>query len=670
MKSPVAKKIHYLHKEHGSLREDPYAWLKNKSEKAVIEHLDEENTYCKVKMNHTEDARQKLYDEMLGRIQENDTSVPYKKGDWWYYSRTEEKKAYRIHCRKFQSIDAKEEIILDENVLAEGQKYFSINRMALNPAQTHIAWTQDLDGGEQFELFILDLQTGVVDANRVTGLKWSLAWGDNCTIFYVKGDHAERPYQVWRRIIGTKVTEDVLIMHEPDERFFLSVSRARNGRYVKLSATSNITSEVLLIDTDDILSSPSVVIPRQQGVEYSVVAGKQSLFVMSNEDAMNFQVLQIIEDETSVLIPHDPTLLIDYLDSFQDFLVIVGKQHGLPVVLIYSHTTNQKNKLSFPDATFDLNASSNPNFESLQYRLSYSSPVTSHSVFSYNMQTLERETLKVNPVHNFIPSEYYCERIWALASDGTKVPISIARRKDAVGSIPILLYGYGSYGAAYTANFRSSWLSLLDRGMGIAIAHIRGGSEMGRDWYESGKFFQKMNTFTDFITCAEHLIESGYTSKEKLAITGGSAGGLLMGAVLNLRPDLCKACVARVPFVDVVGTMMDPNLPLTVIEYEEWGDPNEKNVYDYMLSYSPYDNIEPKPYPHLLVTAGLNDPRVGYWEPAKWVAKLREYKTDDNWLLLRTNMGAGHGGASGRYGHLDDLSWMFAFVLDRLEIEH
>ena len=663
MLTPIATKDSTEYFQHGIKRIDQFAWLKDKEDPRTIPYLEAENQYCEDVMAKHSSLREGLYQEMLGRIVENDQTVPYLSGEFWYYSRTEKGLAYRIYCRKHKTLDAEEECILDENELAKGHEYFHLESFALNPSQTHLAWTQDTDGSEHFVLYVKDLATGTLDQHLILDLKWSLAWGDDQTIIYVKGDPAQRPYQIWKRTIYTAPTEDQLIWEDLDERFFLGVSRARNGKYVIFEAASKITSEVKLLSTANLDQKPFSVLERVQGIEYSVSIGSDCIYIRSNENAVNFKLLVQKDDQLTELLAHDPHTLLESASAFSKHLLLWERNNGLPRVRILNLNDHSIHQLSFPDDVYDLHPERNSNFESTQYRVGYSSPITPNSVLSYDLNSFEMKILKIQPISQYNPEEYICERLWAAASDGTKVPISIARRKDATGPTPTVLYAYGSYGYSYPASFRSAWVALLNRGFAIAIAHIRGGSDMGREWYDNGKLFKKKNSFTDFISCADFLVDSGYSYREGLVITGGSAGGLLMGAVCNQRPDLAQACIAQVPFVDVINTMLDPDLPLTVIEYEEWGNPNEKEAFEYMLSYSPYENVSAQDYPHMMVTAGLNDPRVGYWEPAKWVAQLRDLKTDDHNLLLRTNMGAGHGGASGRYGYLEDLSWSFAFIL-------
>ncbi|MGC6511137.1 MAG: S9 family peptidase [Myxococcota bacterium] len=671
MTIPSAPKITHVHHDHGLERADNYHYLKDRNHPETIPYLERENAFCEESLKDTVELRKALYSEMLGRIQEDDQSAAVKIGSYWHYSRTEAGKAYRIVARRHGTMAAPEEIALDENIEAEGLEYYSAQFLCFNPSQTHIAWLEDRDGGERFVLRVRDLSTGKEDHHSVTDLKWSLAWGDDHTLFYVRSDHAQRPCAIWKRTIFTPPETDVLVWSDPDERFFMGVGRSRNGQYVLLSSHSKRTSEVRSLSTSDLDAKPRAVRPRKEGVEYSVEVGTNGFFVRINESAQNFKLLHLSQSgEQTVLLPNRADVLLYGISAFAKHVVVYERFNGLPRVRFYNLDSQQWCDAQYPDPVYNISKDRNPNFETDNFRLSFTSPTRPQSILSYDLNTGQYDTLKVYPVlGGFDPEAYACERIWAEADDGTKVPVTLAYRKGrGDGPHPTLMYGYGSYGFSYPVDFRSSWLSLLDRGLTLAIAHIRGGSEMGRQWYLNGKFFDKKNTFTDFISASEHLISEGWTSPSLLSITGGSAGGLLMGAVTNLRPALFKACVARVPFVDVVNTMMDDQLPLTVTEYEEWGDPNERQVFDYMLSYSPYDNIKAQAYPAMMITGGLNDPRVGYWEPAKWAAKLRELKTDDNLLILKTHMGAGHGGASGRYGYLDDLSWIFAFVLRELQV--
>ncbi len=671
---PIAPRHEHIHTDLGVHRPDCYHWLKDRSDPETIAYLEAENAFTTTSMAHTDTLREKLYDEMLGRIQEDDTSAPARRGEYWYYHRTVSGKAYPIHCRRAGSMEAEEEVILDVNALAEGQEYLNVSSLTISPDHRLLAWLQDDDGAERFRLRIKDLTTSEMLPEEVTGLKWSLAWGDSETIFYTRADDAQRPFQIWRHDAHRPAAEDVLVVEEPDEVFFLGVGRSRDGAHVVLSIASKITTELQVVAADAPKSAPRIVWPRREGVEAAVASGHGRLYFRTNLDAQNFRLLSAPAEAPGALeeiLPHDPAVFLKDIDAFADHLVLWQRANGLPRLTVRKVSTGAEHTISFPDPAYDLEASSNLEFDTDTFRFAYTSPVQPDSVIAYSMDSRAQTILKEVPIRGgYDRSRFTCRRLWATAADGAKIPITVAHRADLVpdGSHPALLIGYGSYGYSYPAYFSSARISLLERGVVIAIAHIRGGSEMGRHWYEDGKFFKKKNTFSDFIAAAEHLIASGFSAPDRLAINGGSAGGLLMGAVINDRPDLFRAVVSQVPFVDALNTMLDATLPLTVTEYEEWGNPNERPVFDYLASYSPYDNLAAQDYPAMLVTAGLNDPRVGYWEPAKWVAALRNIKTDDNLLLLKTHMGAGHGGKSGRYGRLEDTAWVFGFVLDQLRV--
>ncbi len=654
-------------------RPDPYHWLKDRDDPETITYLEAENAYTAQAMAHTDALRGTLYDEMLGRIQEDDTSAPTRRGEYWYYRRTVAGKAYPIHCRR-RGLDGEEEVLLDENLLAEGQEYLSVSALTVSPDHRLVAWLQDDDGAERFRLRIRDLTTGEQLPHEVKGLKWSLAWADSETIFYTRADAAQRPFQIWRHSAHRPAETDVLVLEEPDEVFFLGVGRTRDEAYVVLRLGSKITSELHVVPTTAPTTPPRLIWPRREGVEASMESGHGRFYFRTNLDARNFRLLSAPTDspgELSELVAHDPEVYLADIDAFSGHLVLWQRAEGLPRLTVMRLSDGERHGIDFPDPSYDLEPASNPEFDTDTFRLTYSSPVQPDAVIAYNLSTRQQRIIKEIPVRGgYDRDRFTCRRLWAMAPDGTRIPITLAHRADIVpdGSHPALLIGYGSYGYSYPVYFSSARLSLLERGVVLAIAHIRGGSELGRAWYEEGKFFQKKNTFTDFIAAAEHLIASGYSAPDRLAIQGGSAGGLLMGAVINDRPELFRAVVAQVPFVDALSTMLDASLPLTVTEYEEWGNPNERAVFDYLLSYAPYDNLKAQAYPAMLVTAGLNDPRVGYWEPAKWVAALRSLKTDDRALLLKTHMGAGHGGKSGRYGRLEDTALVFSFVLDQLGV--
>jgi oligopeptidase B len=672
---PSAEQRAHVHTDLGVERPDPFHWIKDRTDPATIAHLEAENAFTAASMAHTDVLRGQLYEEMLGRIQEDDTSAPVQRGAYWYYRRTVSGQAYPIHCRKKDTLEAPEEILLDENALAEGQEYLSVSSLTVSPDHRRVAWLQDNDGAERFRLRIKDLTTGEMLPHEVTGLKWSLAWGDSETIFYTRADKAQRPFQIWRHDALAPPDEDVLVFEEPDEVFFLGVGRTRDEQYVVLQISSKVTTELQVVPTATPKASPQVIWARREGVEASMASGHGRLYFCTNLEAQNFRLLSVPAADPGATpredLPHDPAVFLKDIDAFAGHLVFWQRENGLPRLTVRQLSDGQTHTIDFPDPSYDLEPSSNPVYDTDAFRFAYTSPVQPDAVISYNLRSREQTIIKQKPIRGgYDRSGFVCRRLWATAPDGERVPITIAHRADLTpdSTHPTLLIGYGSYGFSYPAYFSSARLSLLERGVVLAIGHIRGGSEMGRHWYENGKFFEKKNTFSDFIACAEHLIASGWSAPDRLAINGGSAGGLLMGAVINARPELFRAVVAQVPFVDALNTMLDASLPLTVTEYEEWGNPNKREVFDYLRSYSPYDNITAQDYPAMLVTGGLNDPRVGYWEPAKWVAALRLHKTDDHLLLLKTHMGAGHGGKSGRYGRLEDTSWVFGFVLDQLGV--
>ncbi len=674
--APPVAKVDPTHRTiHGETRADPYGWLRNRGGADVLAYLEAENDYTKRMMNHTEDLQQRLFEEMKGRLKETDLTVPTKHDEYYYYTRTVEGRQYRIHCRKHGSLDAAEEIILDQNELATGHEYFRLGAFEFSPNHKLLAYSTDTAGSETYTLRIKDLTTGEMLPDTIENTYYSLEWGnDNATLFYTVLDDAMRPYRLMRHILGTEASADRIIHEEKDERFFVRVSKTRSKKFLLLRLGSQITSEIRVLDAGNPRGVFTTIEPRRQGVEYSVDHHGDDFFIVTNDDAMNFRLMRAPVESPSrgnwtEVIEHRPAVRLTGVDMFANHMAIYERQDGLRRLRLRNLKDGSEHYVSFDDPVYTFYATGNAEFDTDTIRYSYTSLVTPRSVYDYNMNTRAAELKKRQEVlGGFDPALYTSQRIAATAKDGTKVPISLVYRKGLVldGRNPCLLYGYGSYGASMDPRFSSRRLSLLDRGFVYAIAHIRGGGDMGRPWYDGGKLLKKKNTFTDFIACAEHLIDEGFTSRDRLAIMGGSAGGLLMGAVTNMRPDLFSAVVAQVPFVDVINTMLDPSIPLTVIEYEEWGNPHEKESYDYMLSYSPYDNVEQKDYPNMLITAGLNDPRVQYWEPAKWTTKLRANRTDDNLLLLKTNMGAGHGGASGRYDAIRERAFAYAFIIDQL----
>ncbi|MBC7971828.1 MAG: S9 family peptidase [Verrucomicrobia bacterium] len=671
---PIAAQQSQVLSLHGDDRVDPYFWLRHRDDPNTIAYLNAENDYTEAMMAHTEALQTTLYDEILARIQETDLSVPYRKGDYYYYSRTETGKAYPIYCRKAGALDAPEELLLDQNTLAEGYDFFDLGLLAVSPNHQILAYAVDTSGSERYTLLFLNLTTGQLYPETILETGYGFAWGnDNQTVFYTLVDEANRPFKLLRHQLGSAVSDDELVYHETDDSYYLSVGKTRSDAYILLDLQSKITSEVHYLDANQPEGKFQVIQPRSSGIEYQVEHHSDSFYIVTNDEALNFKLMQTpvtapTKDHWRLVIPHREAVLLEGVSAFAKHLVIYEREAGLPTVRVRQFVNGEEHYIDFPDPTYDVDEGSNPEFDTDTLRFNYASLVTPRSVFDYNLETQVRELKKETPVlGGYDRTQYASERLMATATDGSQVPISIVYKKGMAkdGKNPLLLTGYGSYGFSYPATFSSTRLSLLERGVVVAIAHIRGGSEMGRQWYEDGKFLNKKNTFTDFIACGEHLIAQGWTATEHLAILGGSAGGLLMGVVMNLRPDLCKAVVAHVPFVDVVTTILDDHLPLSIIEREEWGDPNDRTFYDYMKSYSPYDNVEAKAYPNVLITAGLNDSRVAYWEPAKWTAKLRSLKTDDNRLLLKTNMGAGHGGASGRYDSLRETAFEYAFLFDQ-----
>ncbi len=675
---PVANIKPHAQTLHGYTWVDNYHWLRERENPKVIDYLKAENKYTQSMTKHTRSLQSKLYKEMKSRIKETDLDVPVKKGGYYYYTKTIKGKQYPIHVRKLKSLDAKEEILLDPNKLARGKKYFRIGRFRVSPDHKLLAYSVDTAGSETYTVFIKNLESGKLLNDQIPNTYYSLEWGnDNHTLFYSTLDHAKRPFKIFRHILGHKAADDQWVYHEKDESYFVRLSKSRSQGFILMNLNSSITSEVHYLYADRPLSEFQVIAPRMHGVEYDVEHHGRYFYITTNQDAINFKLMRTPiktpgRTHWEEVIAHRPDVKLDGVDAFAHHLAIYEREYGLKKLRIRPMGDHQEHYVTFPEPVYTFRATGNEEFNSDTIRYSYTSLVTPNSVIDYNMTTKRAELKKQDEVlGGYDPSRYTTQRIYATAPDGTKVPISLVYKNGLVrdGKNPALLYGYGSYGANMDPRFSSSRLSLLDRGFVYAIAHIRGGGDMGRPWYEDGKFLHKKNTFTDFIACAEHLIAEGFTTPKLLAIRGGSAGGLLMGAVTNMRPDLFNTVLAHVPFVDVINTMLDPTIPLTVIEYEEWGNPNDKTYYDYMMSYSPYDNIKAKNYPNMLITAGLNDPRVQYWEPAKWTAKLRTMKTDNNVLVLKTNMGAGHGGSSGRYDRIHEKAFEYAFMLDTLGIK-
>lgn len=663
---------------HGETRSDPYAWLRERDNPAVREHLNAENAYLQAVLAEEQALQGELYADMLGRIQESDEQPGVPWGPYTYSTRTVEGQSYPIFCRRPRGdgeTAGPEEVLIDPNALAEegGFAYVRVGFLRPNPDHTVIAYALDTDGGERYTLRFKDLKAGRELPDQVTDVSaFGFAWSASGShAFYVRNDAAWRPWEVYRHRLGTDPAGDTLVYREEDDTFRASVGRSHSGAYLLIGSSSTLTDEVRVLSADDPEGEFQVFWPRVRGVEYSLQDGGDDWLVLTNAGgAVNFKLLAVPKGggEALELLPHRPEVMLTGLQVFAQHLVVTGREGGLTRLSVCQRPQQTPRRywqeVPFDEEVYTAQLGENREFETNVARLVYTSLTTPTTHLDVNLDTLERRVVKRTPVlGGFESANYEGGRLWATAGDGTRVPISLVTKRDAARPGPLLLIGYGSYGFPYDPSFNSNRLALLDRGWTLAIAHVRGGGELGRPWYEDGKLGRKKNTFTDFIACAEHLVREGYTTPDQLVASGGSAGGLLMGAVANLRPDLFRAIIAHVPFVDVINTMLDPSIPLTTVEYDEWGNPNEEWAYAYMRSYSPYDNISPQAYPHIFATTGLNDPRVAYWESAKWVAKLRTHQTGGGKILLRTNFGAGHGGAADRYGALREVAQEYAFAL-------
>ncbi|MEQ1883807.1 MAG: S9 family peptidase [Bryobacteraceae bacterium] len=694
MLPPIAKVVPKPMSVHGDTRVDDYFWLRDRNDPDTIAYLKAENQHTAEKLRHTEPLQKQLYDEMLGRIQQTDAEVPLKREDYYYYARTEEGKQYQIFCRRHGSEDGPEEILLDGNVMGEGKEYFRVGSFAVSPNHKLLAYSVDFTGDETYTIRVKNLETGELLPDEIPNTYYTLEWAnDNATFFYTVLDAALRPYQVWRHHLGAG--ENILVYHETDERFTVEINRTRSEAFVLICSDSPVTSEVRALDANDANGEFIPILPRVQDIEYEVTHHSDSSgpgtrpagswFIRTNDGAKTFRVVTApvanpSKENWKEVLSAREGVTIESITAFREYMVTEERNKGLVEVRVRHLPTGAEHMIAFPEPAYSLEIGPMAEFDTKILRYRYTSLVTPMSVFDYDMETRAAELKKQQAVlGGYDPSQYQSERVYVTAASQPKadgapgapvqVPVSIVYKKGFVrnGQAPLLLYGYGSYGISIDATFAPERLSLLDRGWAFAIAHIRGGSDVGRLWQDDGKMLQKRHTFTDFIACAEYLIANKYTSPKRLAINGRSAGGLLMGAVINLRPDLFGAVVAGVPFVDSLNTALDSTLPLTIGEYEEFGNPADPKFYHYMKSYAPYENVEAKEYPAMLITAGLNDPRVSYWEPAKWTAKLRRMKTDDNILLLKTNMGSGHFGASGRYEHLKETALEYAFLLDLMK---
>ncbi len=673
---PVAPRREYEQVQHGTVVMDEYHWLREKHNPEVIQYLQAENEYTSALTSWLQPFADELYREMLGRIKQTDLTVPARQGGYLYYSRTEEGKQYAIRCRRKDHAGAPEEILLDANELAKTHQFVGLGAFAVSDSGNLLAYTIDYTGFRQYSLQVKDLLTGRMlpdTTERVTSLAWA---GDNETLFVTTEDvTTKRSDKLLRHALGTAEFE--LVYEEKDELYDIELKKTRDKKFLLLEITSKDTTEVRFLPADQPAGALTVFWPREKKHRYYVYHREGLFYVRTNKDAKDFKIITVPENERHSpdrrsFAPHQPGTLIEDVDLFSQFAAVLEKSEALNQMRFYHFQTRQWSTLPFPEPVYSASPGETPDFESTTYRYGYQSFVTPPSVFDYDPRSGKSWLLKQQEVlGGYDPGQYASERLWAEARDGVKVPVSIVYKKGLKrdGSAPMLLYGYGAYGIGMSAAFSSSRLSLLDRGMSYAIAHIRGGDELGEQWREDGMLMKKKNTFQDFVDCAEWLVEEKWTSPDKLVIEGGSAGGLLMGAVVNMRPDLFRAVHAAVPFLDVINTMMDASLPLTVGEYLEWGNPNEKAAYDYMKSYSPYDNLEKRAYPAMLVTTSFNDSQVMYWEPAKYAARLRALKTDERPLLLKIKMDpAGHGGASGRYDRLKDAAFEYAWMMDQAGI--
>ncbi|MEM6290907.1 MAG: S9 family peptidase [Myxococcota bacterium] len=675
--APLAEPRPLTVETHGITREDPYAWLRDREDPAVRAYLEAENAYADAHMKPLASRKTALYDEMIARINEDDQSVPVREGPFLYYGRTVKGKDYGLHCRRPLAEDApeseagEEQVYLDENVLAEGSAYFSLGDLDIRKTHDLAAYTVDRTGDERHTLYFLDLDTGKTQPTVIEDVGEDVLWAmDGTTLLYLRLDDTNRPYQVWRHALGTDPKDDVLVYEDTDEAFFVGIRLTRSERFIVIGSHSQVTSEEHLLDAKEPTAPLRCVAPRRQDVEYGVAHHDDVLLVLTNLDAPTFAVMRASIDQPgawSPMVPCRPEVTIEDVEAFADHLVFVQRRDALRELVVRRVSDGDEHVVAMPDPVYSVWVGANPDYCTDVLRFAYTSMGVPASVFDYDLKTRTATLRKQVDVYGFDPASVATERLWVEAPDGASIPVSLVRRKQDVGkAVPVWLTGYGAYGATNPASFSSTRVSLLERGVAVAVAHVRGGADKGRTWYEDGKLLRKKNTFGDFIAVGESLRSQGIASK--LAIYGGSAGGLLIGAVVNARADLFDVAVADVPFVDVLNTMLDDTLPLTVVEWEEWGNPNEREAFDYIASYAPYENVVAQDYPAMLLLAGWSDPRVGYWEPAKFTARLRMRNTADAPVLLKTHLDAGHGGPSGRYAAYEETAFIYTFVLAQLGV--
>jgi len=674
---PIADKISKKLTIHNHSRIDNYYWMNQREDPNVINYLKLENEYTNSMLEHTSGFQETLFNEIVGRIKQTDKSVPYKDNGYYYYSRYDEGKEHPIYCRKKDNLQSKEEILLDVNEMADGYCYFHVAELSVSPNNQLLSFGVDTLSRRKYDIFIKNLMTGEILQDKISNTVGSSVWAnDSKTMYYERKDETLRPYKIMKHKLGENSASDTEVYEEKDPTFRCYVNKSKSKKYIIIGCYQSLSNEYYFLESDNPDDSFKLFYPRERNLEYSISHYEDKFYLVTNLNAKNFKLMETPFNSTSKenwkdVIPHRENVLLQNIEMFKDFLVVNERINGLPNLRVINKKDKSEHYIDFGEETYTAYISTNKEFETDKLRFAYSSLTTPNSTYDYNLITREKTLLKQQEiVGNFKPTDYKAERLYATADDGVEIPISLVYKKgiEKNGNNPLLLYSYGSYGSSTNPYFKSDRLSLLDRGFVYAIAHIRGGQELGRDWYENGKLLKKKNTFFDFIACGEHLVTENYTSSNKMFAYGGSAGGLLVGAISNMAPNLFKGIIAAVPFVDVITTMLDESIPLTTGEYDEWGNPNDKEYYEYMFSYSPYDNVESKNYPAMLITTGLHDSQVQYWEPAKWTAKLRDIKTDNNLLLLHTIFEAGHSGQSGRFERHKKTALNYAFLLDQLGI--